>query len=118
MHLDKWNREIQEGDYAMLLDSSWKSNDINIKFVLVTRLTEKRLHYIVPHTQILGFLQETWTASHKLIIINKEMFIEGLVNDVMRYLAQTREMSRLEKLNIIEEVLEEVEQQYIYQPQI
>ena len=118
MHLDKWNREIQEGDYAMLLDSSWKSNDINIKFVLVTRLTEKRLHYIIPHMQILGHIQETWTASHKLIIVSKEMFIEGLVRNEMRYLAQTREASHLERLNIIEEALEEVEQQYIYQPQI
>ena len=118
MHLDKWNREIQKGDYAMLLDTSWKSNDIYIKFVLVTRLTEKRLYYVMPHTQIVGLMGETWTASHKLIIVSKEMFIEGIVKSEMRHIAQTRELSGLARLNMIEEILEAVEQQYLHQPQI
>lgn len=118
MHLDRWNREIQEGDYAMLLYTSWQSNDINIKFVLVTRLTEKRLHYIMPHMQLLGRIQETWTASHKLIIVSKEMFIEGLVRSEVRHIAVTRELSPTKQRQLIEEALEEVEQRFIYQPQI
>lgn len=109
MHLDKWYREIQEGDYAMLLDTSWKSNNIRIIFVLVTRLTEKRLYYVVPHLWIRGWIQETWCASNKLIVINKETFIEGVVNSEFRTLPQTRTLTLEEKRQLMEETLELIE---------
>ena len=62
---------------------------------------------MVPHLWIFGGgAQETWCADHKLIIINKQTFIEGVINSELRTPPQTRDLTLEEKIQLMEETLE------------
>jgi hypothetical protein len=86
---DKLNKTIQVNDYAMLMDTHWKSNDVKLLFIQVTRLTESRVYYrrlyiTRPATNLEIHISETWTGSRKLMIINKEQFIEGVIQNDLK----------------------------------
>lgn len=76
---DKLDREIQEGQYAMVLATQWKSNDIAIIFVKIDRVQGSRV-YIKRPFEIQGQIrvEETWTSPSKIVLIKEPTFVEGL----------------------------------------
>ena len=102
MALDKFDRIIQPRQYAMMLNTHWKSNDVNIIFVQIAdreitnnnRVYYKRLWTIRGDTQeqlenphIINIQEEvTWTSPAKLLLIDEQTFVEGHIHTTFKHL--------------------------------
>ena len=102
MALDKFDRIIQPRQYAMILNTHWKSNDVNIIFVQIAdreitnnnRVYYKRLWTIRGDTQeqlenphIINIQEETtWTSPSKLLLIDEQTFVEGHIHTTFKHL--------------------------------
>jgi hypothetical protein len=102
MALDKFDRIIQPRQYAMMLNTHWKSNDVNIIFVQIAdreitnnnRVYYKRLWTIRGDTQeqlenphIINIQEETtWTSPSKLLLIDEQTFVEGHIHTTFKHL--------------------------------
>ena len=101
MALDKFDRVIQPRQYAMILNTHWKSNDVNILFVQIAdkepthnRVYYKRLWTIRGDTQeqlenphIINIQEETtWTSPSKLLLIDEQTFVEGHIHTTFKHL--------------------------------
>jgi len=102
MALDKFDRVIQPRQYAMMLNTHWKSNDVNIIFVQIAdreitnnnRVYYKRLWTIRGDTQeqlenphIINIQEETtWTSPSKLLLIDEQTFVEGHIHTTFKHL--------------------------------
>ena len=99
---DKFDRVIQPRQYAMMLNTHWKSNDVNIIFVQIAdreitnnnRVYYKRLWTIRGDTQeqlenphIINIQEETtWTSPSKLLLIDEQTFVEGHIHTTFKHL--------------------------------
>ena len=102
MALDKFDRIIQPRQYAMMLNTHWKSNDVNIIFVQIAdreitnnnRVYYKRLWTLRGDTQeqlenphIIDIREEiTWTSPAKLLLIDEQTFVEGHIHTTFKHL--------------------------------
>lgn len=101
MALDKFDRIIQPRQYAMMLNTYWKSNDVKILFVQIAdkepthnRVYYKRLWTIrgdIQHNtdnpNIIHIQEEvTWTSPAKLLIIDEQTFVDGHINTTFKHL--------------------------------
>ena len=92
MALDKFDRIIQPRQYAMMLNTHWKSNDIHIIFVQIAdrEPTHNRVYYKrlwtpggdiqeqLENPHIINIQEEvTWTSPAKLLLIDEQTFVEG-----------------------------------------
>lgn len=99
---DKFDRIIQPRQYAMMLNTYWKSNDVNIIFVQIAdreitnnnRVYYKRLWTIrgdiqeqLENPHIIDIREEiTWTSPSKLLIIDEQTFVEGHIHTTFKHL--------------------------------
>jgi len=99
---DKFDRVIQPRQYAMMLNTHWKSNDVNIIFVQIAdreitnnnRVYYKRLWTLRGDTQeqlenphIINIQEEvTWTSPAKLLLIDEQTFVEGHIHTTFKHL--------------------------------
>ena len=99
---DKFDRVIQPRQYAMMLNTHWKSNDVNIIFVQIAdreitnnnRVYYKRLWTLRGDTQeqlenphIIDIREEiTWTSPAKLLLIDEQTFVEGHIHTTFKHL--------------------------------
>ena len=102
MPKDKLNKTIENNQYAMLLSTHWKSNDVNIIFVQIAdreitnnnRVYYKRLWTLRGDTQehlenphIIDIREEiTWTSPAKLLLIDEQTFVEGHIHTTFKHL--------------------------------
>jgi hypothetical protein len=101
MALDKLDREIQPRQYAMILNTHWKSNDVHILFVQIAdkEPTNNRVYYKRFWT-LRGDIQEelenpnrivireevTWTSPSKILLIDEQTFVEGNIHTTFKHL--------------------------------
>ncbi len=99
---DKFDRVIRPRQYAMILNTYWKSNDVNIIFVQIAdkeitnnnRIYYKRLWTIrgdiqeqLENPNIIDIREETtWTSPNKLLIIDEQTFVEGHIHTTFKHL--------------------------------
>lgn len=99
---DKFDRVIQPRQYAMMLNTYWKSNDVNIIFVQIAdreitnnnRVYYKRLWTLrgdiqeqLENPHIIDIREEiTWTSPSKLLIIDEQTFVEGHIHTTFKHL--------------------------------
>ena len=104
MALDKFDKIIQPRQYAMMFNTYWKSNDVNILFVQIAdreitnnnRVYYKRLWTIrgdiqnnLDNPNTINIQEEiTWTSPNKLLIIDKKIFLEGHLNTTFKHLRE------------------------------
>ena len=101
MALDKFDRIIQPRQYAMILNTHWKSNDVNIIFVQIAdkepthnRVYYKRLWTLrgdiqeqLENPHIINIQEETtWTSPSKLLLIDEQTFVEGHIHTTFKHL--------------------------------
>ena len=101
MALDKFDRVIQPRQYAMILNTHWKSNDVNILFVQIAdkepthnRVYYKRLWTLrgdiqeqLENPHIINIQEETtWTSPSKLLLIDEQTFVEGHIHTTFKHL--------------------------------
>ena len=102
MPKDKLNKTIENNQYAMLLSTHWKSNDVNIVFIQIdnrepthNRVYYKRLWTLenpTPPNNYLNIQQEiTWTSPSKIFIINEGAFIDGHINTTFKHIQNITE---------------------------
>lgn len=101
MALDKFDRPIQPRQYAMMLSTHWKSNDVHIIFVQIAdrEPTNSRVYYKRFWT-LRGDIQEelenpnrivireevTWTSPAKLLLIDEQTFVDGNIHTTFKHL--------------------------------
>jgi len=101
MALDKLDRPIQPRQYAMILSTHWKSNDVHILFVQIAdkEPTDKRVYYKRFWT-LTGDIQEelenpnrivireevTWTSPSKILLIDEVDFVNGNLHTTFKNL--------------------------------
>ena len=101
MALDKFDRVIQPRQYAMILNTHWKSNDVHILFVQIAdrEPTHNRVYYKRFWT-LRGDIQEklenpnrivireevTWTSPAKLLLIDEQTFVDGNIHTTFKHL--------------------------------
>lgn len=101
MALDKFDRVIQPRQYAMILNTHWKSNDVHILFVQIAdrEPTHNRVYYKRFWT-LRGDIQEklenpnrivireeiTWTSPAKLLLIDETTFVDGNLHTTFKHL--------------------------------
>ena len=101
MALDKFDRVIQPRQYAMILNTHWKSNDVHIIFVQIAdrEPTHNRVYYKRFWT-LRGDIQEelenpnrivireevTWTSPAKLLLIDEQTFVDGNIHTTFKHL--------------------------------
>ena len=101
MPLDKLDREIQPRQYAMILNTNWKSNNVYILFVQIAdkEPTDKRVYYKRFWT-LRGDIQEeevennriviredvTWTSPSKILLIDETTFVDGNLHTTFKHL--------------------------------
>lgn len=87
---DKLDREIQEGQYAMMLNSPHKTNDVKVSFVKIHRTGNNRVYFKKPHTRLINFvvkqinIEESWTSPNKILIIEEPTFFEGIKHSITK----------------------------------
>lgn len=101
MALDKFDRPIQPRQYAMMLSTHWKSNDVHIIFVQIAdkeptnnRVYYKRLWTLrgdiqeqLENPNIIDIREEvTWTSPSKILIIDEQTFVEGHIHTTFKHL--------------------------------
>ena len=91
---DRLDREIEEGQYAMVLTTQWKSNAIGVMFVKIDRVTNNRV-YIKRPFELLGQIQieETWTSPNKILLIKEPTFVEGLQHSIAKSINEFMRMN-------------------------
>tara|TARA_B100000963_G_C22630059_1_gene674476 strand:+ start:567 stop:974 length:408 start_codon:yes stop_codon:yes gene_type:complete len=101
MALDKFDRPIQPRQYAMILSTHWKSNDVHILFVQIAdrEPTPNRVYYKRFWT-LRGDIQEeevennlivireeiTWTSPSKILLIDETTFVDGNLHTTFKHL--------------------------------
>ena len=101
MALDKFDRVIQPRQYAMILNTHWKSNDVHILFVQIAdrEPTHNRVYYKRFWT-LRGDIQEelenpnlivireevTWTSPAKILLIDETTFVDGNLHTTFKHL--------------------------------
>lgn len=102
MALDKFDRPIQPRQYAMMLNTHWKSNDVHIIFVQIAdreitnnnRVYYKRLWTLrgdiqeqLENPNIIDIREETtWTSPAKLLLIDEVDFVNGHIHTTFKHL--------------------------------
>ena len=101
MALDKFDRVIQPRQYAMILNTHWKSNDVHILFVQIAdkEPTHNRVYYKrfwtlrgdiqeeeVENNRIVIREEVTWTSPAKLLLIDEQTFVDGNINTTFKHL--------------------------------
>jgi hypothetical protein len=101
MALDKLDREIQPRQYAMILNTHWKSNGVNIIFVQIAdkEPTNNRVYYKrfwtlrgdiqeeLENPHIINIQEEvTWTSPNKLLLIDEQTFVQGHIHTTFKHL--------------------------------
>jgi len=101
MALDKFDRIIQPRQYAMMLNTHWKSNDVHIIFVQIAdrEPTHNRVYYKrlwtpggdiqeqLENPHIINIQEEvTWTSPAKLLLIDEQTFVDGHINTTFKHL--------------------------------
>jgi len=96
---DKLDREIQEGQYAMVLTTHWKSNGITIMFVKIDRVQGNRV-YIKRPFEIQGEIrvEETWTSPSKILLIKEPTFVEGIKHSIAKSIETKPNKPNVEEL--------------------
>ena len=101
MALDKLDRVIKPRQYAMILNTHWKSNDVHIIFVQIAdkEPTNNRIYYKRFWT-LRGDIQEelenpnrivireevTWTSPSKVLLIDETTFVDGNLHTTFKHL--------------------------------
>jgi len=101
MALDKFDRVIQPRQYAMILNTHWKSNDVHILFVQIAdrEPTHNRVYYKrfwtlrgdiqeeeVENNRIVIREEVTWTSPAKLLLIDETTFVDGNLHTTFKHL--------------------------------
>ena len=98
---DKFDRVIQPRQYAMMLNTHWKSNDVKILFVQIAdkepthnRVYYKRLWTLrgdiqeqLENPNIIDIREETtWTSPAKLLLIDEQTFVDVHIHTTFKHL--------------------------------
>jgi len=101
MALDKLDRPIQPRQYAMILNTHWKSNNVHILFVQIAdrEPTHNRVYYKrfwtlrgdiqenLENPHIINIKEEvTWTSPAKILLIDEQTFVDGNINTTFKHL--------------------------------
>ncbi len=101
MALDKFDRVIQPRQYAMMLNTHWKSNDVKILFVQIAdrEPTHNRVYYKrfwtlrgdiqenLENPHIINIQEEvTWTSPSKILLIDEVDFVNGHIHTTFKHL--------------------------------